>query len=407
MAPLLFLRVFLPFALGYFISYFFRNVNAIIEADLVGDLGFSAASLGLLTSVYFISFASFQLPLGLLLDRFGPRRTESVLLIFAALGALIFSMAESLSGLILGRLLIGFGVSACLMASFKAYVLWFPPDRLPLMNGLQMVAGGLGAMSATVPLRTALEFTDWRGVFLILSGLTLLSALVLWLVYPEKEGSAGPVPMKKQLEGLKTVLTSRPFLAIAPLVMFSQSAQMAIQGLWAKPWLRDVAGLDEAECANHLMWMMAAMMAGFFLLGLLSERLYQARKISPVTVGVSAMALFIVLQLLMALGWTAQPMLLMTAFSFFATAGILPYAGLSQIFPKDLSGRVSTSLNLTVFLGAFAVQWGLGEIINLWPSEGKGYAPESYGAAFGSLAVLQLFGLLWFIVLKAMKHKAN
>ena len=407
MAPLLFLRVFLPFALGYFISYFFRNVNAIIEADLVGDLGFSAASLGLLTSVYFISFASFQLPLGLLLDRFGPRRTESVLLIFAALGALIFSMAESLSGLILGRLLIGFGVSACLMASFKAYVLWFPPDRLPLMNGLQMVAGGLGAMSATVPLRTALEFTDWRGVFLILSGLTLLSALVLWLVYPEKEGSTGPVPMKKQLEGLKTVLTSRPFLAIAPLVMFSQSAQMAIQGLWAKPWLRDVAGLDEAECANHLMWMMAAMMAGFFLLGLLSERLYHARKISPVTVGVSAMAVFIVLQLLMALGWTAQPMLLMTAFSFFATAGILPYAGLSQIFPKALSGRVSTSLNLTVFLGAFAVQWGLGEIINLWPSEGKGYAPESYGAAFGSLAVLQLFGLLWFIVLNAMKHKAN
>ena len=407
MAPLLFLRVFLPFALGYFISYFFRNVNAIIEADLVDDLGFSAASLGLLTSVYFISFASFQLPLGLLLDRFGPRRTESVLLIFAALGALIFSMAESLSGLILGRLLIGFGVSACLMASFKAYVLWFPPDRLPLMNGLQMVAGGLGAMSATVPLRTALEFIDWRGVFLILSGLTLFSALVLWLVYPEKEGSTGPVPMKKQLEGLKTVLTSRPFLAIAPLVMFSQSAQMAIQGLWAKPWLRDVAGLDEAECANHLMWMMAAMMAGFFLLGLLSERLYHARKISPVTVGVSAMAVFIVLQLLMALGWTAQPMLLMTAFSFFATAGILPYAGLSQIFPKDLSGRVSTSLNLTVFLGAFAVQWGLGEIISLWPTEGKGYAPESYGAAFGSLAVLQLYGLLWFIVLNAMKNKAN
>ena len=153
--------------------------------------------------------------------------------------------------------------------------------------------------------------------------------------------------------------------------------------------------------------MMAAMMAGFFLLGLLSERLYHVRKVSPVTVGVSAMSVFIVLQLLMALGWTAQPMLLMTAFSFFATAGILPYAGLSQIFPKDLSGRVSTSLNLTVFLGAFAVQWGLGEIINLWHSEGKGYAPESYGAAFGSLAVLQLFGLLWFIALNAMKHKAN
>ena len=148
-------------------------------------------------------------------------------------------------------------------------------------------------------------------------------------------------------------------------------------------------------------------MAGFFLLGLLSERLYQARKISPVNVGVSAMAVFILLQLLIALGWTAQPMLLMTTFSFFATAGILPYAGLSQIFPKDLSGRVSTSLNLTVFLGAFAVQWGLGEIISLWSTQGKGYAPESYGAAFGSLVVLQLSGLLWFIVLNAVKNKTN
>ncbi len=400
MSLLLFARVFLPFALGYFISYFFRNVNAIIEADLVRDLGFSAAGLGLLTSVYFISFASFQLPLGLLLDRFGPRRTESALLLFAALGALVFSQADSLGGLILGRLLIGFGVSACLMASFKAYVLWFPPERLPLINGLQMVAGGLGAISATVPLQITLEFTDWRGVFLILSGMTVAAAGLLWLLYPEKEGTTGPVPLKDQLAGLKTVLTSRPFLAIAPLVMFSQSAQMAIQGLWAKPWLRDVAGLDESACARQLMWMMAAMMAGFFFLGLLSERLSRTRNISPVVVGVVAMGFFIVLQLLMALGWTAQPMLLMTSFSFFATAGILPYAGLSQTFPKELSGRVSTSLNLTVFLGAFLVQWGLGEIINLWPSGETGYHPESYVAAFGSLAALQSFGLLWFFVLR-------
>ena len=214
MTPQLFARVFLPFALGYFISYFFRNVNAIIEADLVRDLGFSAAGLGLLTSVYFISFASFQLPLGLLLDRFGPRRTESTLLLFAALGALVFSQADSLGGLIFGRLLIGLGVSACLMASFKAFVLWFPPERLPLINGLQMVAGGLGAISATVPLRITLEFTDWRGVFLILSGMTVAVAGLLWLLYPEKEGSTGSVPLKRQLEGLKMVLTSRPFLAM-------------------------------------------------------------------------------------------------------------------------------------------------------------------------------------------------
>jgi len=134
-------RIYFPLALAYAISYFYRNANAIIEGDLVQELGLGPADLGLLTSVYFISFAAFQLPLGILLDRYGPRRTESILLLFAALGALLFAQAESLSGLIVGRLLIGLGVSACLMAAFKAYVLWFSSERLAMINGLQMVAG--------------------------------------------------------------------------------------------------------------------------------------------------------------------------------------------------------------------------------------------------------------------------
>ena len=144
-----FARVYLPFALGYAISYFLRNANAIIEADLVRELGLGPAELGLLTSVYFFSFAAFQLPLGILLDRYGPRRIEAILLLFAAMGAWIFSQSDSLLGLIFGRLLIGLGVSACLMAAFKAYVIWFPSERLPMINGLQMVAGGLGAVSYT------------------------------------------------------------------------------------------------------------------------------------------------------------------------------------------------------------------------------------------------------------------
>ena len=146
---MLFARVYFPFALGYAISYFYRNANAIIESDLVDELGLGPADLGLLTSAYFFSFAAFQLPLGILLDRYGPRRTEAALLLFAALGAWIFSNAETSTGLIAGRLLIGLGVSACLMAAFKAYVIWFQSERLPMINGLQMVAGGLGALGAT------------------------------------------------------------------------------------------------------------------------------------------------------------------------------------------------------------------------------------------------------------------
>ena len=153
---MLFARVYFPFALGYSISYFYRNTNAIIESDLVDELGIGPADLGLLTGAYFFSFAIFQLPLGILLDRYGPRRTEAVLLLFATMGAWIFSKSDSLSGLILGRLLIGLGVSACLMAAFKAYVIWFPSGRLPMINGLQMAAGGLGALVATTPLQNVL-----------------------------------------------------------------------------------------------------------------------------------------------------------------------------------------------------------------------------------------------------------
>jgi len=120
------LRIFIPFAFGYFLSYIFRVVNAVIAPDLAIDLHVNPSELGLLTSTYFIAFASSQLPLGVLLDRLGPRIVESFLLVFAGLGAIIFAKAQTLTGAIVGRALIGFGVSACLMAAFKSYVLWFP-----------------------------------------------------------------------------------------------------------------------------------------------------------------------------------------------------------------------------------------------------------------------------------------
>ena len=199
---MLFARIYFPLALGYAISYFYRNANAIIEGDLVRELGLGPADLGLLTSVYFISFAAFQLPLGVLLDRYGPRRTESTLLLFAALGAWIFSQSDSLSGLIAGRLLIGLGVSACLMAAFKAYVIWFSSERLPTINGLQMVAGGLGALGATIPLQNALSFTDWRGVFSGFAVITFFSALCLWVFLPEHQKPDEQLPeLKKQIQG--------------------------------------------------------------------------------------------------------------------------------------------------------------------------------------------------------------
>ena len=405
---MLFARIYLPLALGYAISYFYRNANAIIEGDLVRDLGLGPADLGLLTSVYFISFAAFQLPLGVLLDRYGPRRTESILLLFAALGSILFAQAESLSGLIVGRLLIGLGVSACLMAAFKAYVLWFSSQRLAMINGLQMVAGGLGALLATIPLQNALSYTDWRGVFTGLAIITVFASVCLWMFLPENQRTDNKLPsLKLHLKEIGQVLRSRIFWGIAPLAAISSGANMAIHGLWMKPWLRDVTGLSADNAAQLLFAMTLTFIGGFLTLGIIAERLSQLFDVHLMSISVFGMTIFLFIQGTMIYGGIGSPLILVILLGFFGTASVLVYAGYAKIFPKNLSGRVSTFLNLLVFIGAFILQWGIGAIIELWPPTDNGYDPESYQSAFGFLVILQAAGLMWYLFSKKIYRKQN
>ncbi|MDP6215666.1 MAG: MFS transporter [SAR324 cluster bacterium] len=405
---MLFARIYLPLALGYAISYFYRNANAIIEVDLVRDLGLGPADLGLLTSVYFISFAAFQLPLGVLLDRYGPRRTESILLLFAALGSILFAQAESLSGLIVGRLLIGLGVSACLMAAFKAYVLWFSSQRLAMINGLQMVAGGLGALLATIPLQNALSYTDWRGVFTGLAIITVFASVCLWMFLPENQRTDDKLPsLKLHLKEIGQVLRNRIFWGIAPLAAMSSGANMAIHGLWMKPWLRDVTGLSADNAAQLLFAMTLTFIGGFLTLGIIAERLSQLFDVHLMSISVFGMTIFLFIQCTMIYGGIGSPLILVILLGFFGTASVLVYAGYAKIFPKNLSGRVSTFLNLLVFIGAFILQWGIGAIIELWPPTDNGYDPESYQSAFGFLVILQAAGLMWYLFSKKIYRKQN
>lgn len=392
------LRITLPFGLGYFLSYVFRTVNAVIAPHLIGELQLTSASLGLLTSAYFLSFALFQLPLGVLLDRFGPRRVEAALLVVAAVGATVFALAQSPAGLVLGRALIGLGVSACLMAAFKAFVLWYPAERLPLINGVQMAAGGLGALCATLPVQAALQLLTWRQLFLLLGAATLAVAWLLYRLVPETPASGAQAPLAAQLRELGQVFTHRDFCRIAPWTMASQAAFLAIQGLWAGPWLRDVAGLADAVSAQLLLVIAASMVAGFLLSGWVTERCSRIG-IATQTVAAYGMGVFMLTQLLVLLYGKALPALAWGLFGFFGTCGILPYAALSQRFPRQLAGRVNTALNLLVFLAAFGAQWGIGAVISLWPlSAGGHYAEAGYQAGFGMMLVLQLLGLGWFLM---------
>ena len=390
------LQVFLPFALGYFLSYLYRVINSVLAPNLAADIGVDPSELGLLTAAYFITFGAFQLPLGVLLDRFGPRRIEAALLIVAAAGAWIFANATNLSGLVLGRALIGFGVSACLMAAFKAFVIWFPKQQLPQINGFQMAAGGLGALVATSPVEAALSITDWRGVFTVLAVLTLAVAAAIFFIVPERRTVNEDQRFFDQMRGIHIVVTSLTFWRIAPWATLSQATYLSIHGLWAGPWLRDVAGLDRTGVAGTLLLLAVAMVAGFVVLGTAAERLGR-RGIPTMAVAAIGMGVFMGVLLLIVFQFEQWSTLLWMLFGFFGTAGILVYAALSQSFPLHLSGRVNTALNLLVFVVAFAAQWGIGAIIGQWPTTPSGgYAPSGYQAAFGIMLGLQLLTVFWF-----------
>jgi predicted MFS family arabinose efflux permease len=403
--PLTLLRVFVPFAAGYFISYLYRVVNAVIAPDLIADAGVDPSALGLLTATYFIAFASFQLPLGVLLDRFGPRKVEAVLLIFAALGALIFAKAENLTGLIIGRAFIGFGVSACLMAAFKAYTLWFDREKWPIVNGFQMAAGGLGALAATSPVEASLQFTDWRGVFMGLALLTLSTAIAVFFIVPEKRSTSTGESLQNQFRGIREVFTSKKFRQTAPFTTMSQAAFLAIQGLWAGPWLTHVAGFERTEVAGVLFWIAVAMIAGFITLGTIAGRLSK-HGISVAATAVTCMTLFMFVQLLLIFGPISWCFPVWISFGFLGTSGIIAYSALSQSFPVYLSGRVTTALNLLVFIAAFAGQWAIGAIIDFFTHGDKILSPEGFKAGFLLLLIFEFAGFILYVFI-GRKHNVK
>jgi predicted MFS family arabinose efflux permease len=391
-------RVLIPFALAYFLSYLFRVVNAVIAPNLAADLQVGPADLGLLTSAYFVSFAAFQLPLGVLLDRFGPRRVEGSLLIFAAAGSLSFGMATSLFGLSAGRALIGLGVSAGYMAAIKAYTLWFPAQQWPRINGLHLAAGGLGALSATVPVEFALGYADWRDVFMLLAALSgLVAAAIFWIV-PEKRQDVSAIRLSDPLQGIGQVFASPLFWRVTPLTVTSQVAFMSMHGLWAGPWLRDMAGMDRAGIAGVLFWTAAAMTAGYVVIGFITERLSRSG-IKPMTTAVWGMFLFMVVQALIMVGPMHWASALWMLFGFSGTTGVIPYPALAMSFPPQLAGRVSTGLNVLVFVAAFAVQWGIGAVIALFPVTAAGnYAAQGYQTSLAILLGMQALCLVWYFL---------
>jgi predicted MFS family arabinose efflux permease len=391
---LIVLRVVLPFLAGYYLSYVFRAVNAVLGPTLAREFGLTAAELGFLTGVYFFSFGLFQIPLGLLLDRFGPRRVNGALLVLAALGGVGFANAQSFETLVLSRALIGLGVSACLMASIQAFVLWFPSERTGTMIALAYSMGGLGAMTASFPLEAALGRYEWRQIFIALSAAVVVLSLLFALWVPEHAARSRPAPLAGQLSGLGRILRDSAFWRIALALGASQSASVSLFTLWMTAWLRDVAGFDRAAAARALAWVSLALIAGYFFFGRLADG-WARRGRSPLPLFAGGLAGALAMLALLASGVTSGAVLLWCAFVFFGTGATVANSIATRRYPREMAGRVNTMLNTFTFTGTFLGQWATGAVLNLFPPTPLGYDPRGYGYALWALWLVQAAGLAW------------
>jgi len=372
-----------PYAFGYYVSYLLRTVNAVIAPELVSELGLRPSDLGFLTSTYFLAFVCAQIPVGVALDRLGPRRVVGGLLLLGAVGTLAFSAGQSFAHLAVARGLAGLGVSACLMGGVRAFALAFPPARQASLTGIIMSAGALGALTASSPLERVLPILGWRGA---LGGVALACAaagLAVLLCVPR---GADPKPAKRGdadpgRTGGFSFLSRRGFWLLGPQAFFFTGGYMAIQGLWVIPFSLTVEGASPAGAARTLLTLNLGMLVGQLGVGLGATRL-GSTGLGRKTLMTSGLAIALAVEATIVAGLWSGP--LPWFLVGLATATNTQIFGVAaDRFPAAVAGRVITALNLLVFAGAFALQWGLG--LALAALEPHLAAPAAFRASFAVL----------------------
>ncbi len=395
--------VFLAFALAYFFSALVRAITATLSPVLTQELGLQASDLGLLAGGYFLGFSLTQLPLGRWLDRYGPRQVILAFLSVAVLGCLAFAQAESFAGLLLARVLCGVGVSACLMAPLTGYRRWFDASTQLRTNSWMLMTGSLGMVAATLPVQWLLPIWGWRALFVALAVCIALSMLAIrWLV-PAWQGRPDVTQETGSDDGgYAAIWRSRYFWRMAPIGFFSYGGMVAIQTLWAGPWMTQVAGWSALESATGLFTINLAMLGSFSIWGWITPSLARrgVHVNRLITWGFPLSLLALAVLVLSGPEVAGGAAAWLAAFCVGSTFVSLAQPAVGMAFAPHLAGRALSAYNLLIFAGIFVVQWGMGLGVDLARGWGLDTA-QAYQAAFGVFGICSLLSWLFFLLFRA------
>ncbi len=396
-------RITLPLAGMNFVNQISRTVVATIAPLLALEFGLSAGQLGLLAACFFVAYATTQLPAGLALDLFGPRRVQTVMALVAATGFTLCALAQGPLALALGRMVTGIGIAGALIALLTAHTQWLPRQKVAGATGLAVFIGATGGMAGTLPVQLLLPHIGWRGAFALMAGLACLVSAWVWLSVPT--APPGAVPGEKrgvwpEVAEIGRIFRHPVFIAQVPGICVLSGLSFTWQGLWAGPWLRDVGGLDDTRRAAVLLAYACGLSIGSLVMGRLAS-VAQARGHSAMLLPYIAMGGIAVMQGVLILHPSGNPLWLGVTwflFAFCGATGPSGYAAVAQSFGTQLAGRVATAINGSMLALVFLLQTAIGLLLDLWPrTESGGWHPAGYGWALAMTLMLQVCTTAWVL----------
>ena len=398
------ISVFFVFAFGYFISCLLRAITATLSPVLTSEFNLLAADLGLLAGGYFLGFACMQIPLGYLLDKYGPKKIVTSFLLIALIGIISFALAKSFSGLLISRILIGVGVSACLMAPLTGYRIWYAENQQQRANSWMLMVASLGFLSSTLPVQLLLPSFGWRWIFGGIALLTFLSILLMLLFIPYWNLNKNRVLENSDKTGsLSDVWKNRFFISVIPMGLFNYGGLMAIQTLWAGPWMIRVSGYTPLESATGLFWINVTMLISFFLWGYFLPKInsigFSATRILKLGLPVGFLVMLTIIILGPKAGAFHITMFILSSIFLSVTQ---PAVGLS--FAGHSAGKALTSFNLLIFAGTFVMQWLMGFVIDIVKSLGHSEI-FAFKSAFSVFLILSIISYIFFLVLNKKNYE--